>query len=312
MIGDVLNYASKLNWALFPVDPRDKKPHQTGGLKDNGEPYRLRWGSCATHDERILRQWWRQWPNANIGLACKRSGLVVIDADVEGAANWSKFEADHALPITVTANTPSGGKHIIYRAVEGVLIGNRDLMNGVNVRGIKGDGGYIVIAPSIHPNGRIYQWAYGLGPFDVSIAPLPAVLIEALKPKPVSAVNLPEPIRSVVGNTYRERYAQRHFDFKLADVRNAASGHKHNTLNTASFTLGQFVGAGLLNELEVRQSLLSAIMASGFKDGQGEAERVIDDALRAGKANSGSLVIPSLTDSRMNQIRKAVSHERRR
>jgi len=70
----------------------------------------------------------------------------------------SKF-IDNTLPVTVTADTPSGGKHIIYRVIEGVTIGNRDLMKGVNMRGIKGDGGYIVIAPSIHPNGKVYKWA---------------------------------------------------------------------------------------------------------------------------------------------------------
>lgn len=306
MIGNVIEYASRLSWALFPVDPRDKKPHVTGGLKENGEPYRLRWGSCATSNVGILRNWWRQWPDANIGLACKRSGLVIIDADLEGSIGWAKFESDNALPATVTADTPSGGKHIIYRVVEGVVIGNRDLMNGVNVRGIKGDGGYVVIAPSIHPNGKTYAWAPGLSPFDIQVATLPDVLIQALKPKEIEVKEVPMPIRSAVGDGYRERYAQRHFDFKLADVRNATNGHKHNTLNTAAYALGQFVGAGLLVESEVRQALLSAATSNEIKDT--EADRVIGDGLRAGKANSRSLVIPTLTDSRMSQIRSAVNH----
>ncbi len=309
MIGEVIEYSTRFNWALFPVEPREKKPYKTGGLKDNGEPYRLRWGQCATSNVGILRNWWRQWPQANIGLACKRSGLIVVDADIEGAVGWAKFESDNTLPVTVTADTPSGGKHIIYRVIEGVTIGNRDLMKGVNMRGIKGDGGYIVIAPSIHPNGKVYKWAQGLGPHEIEIAPVPAVLIDALKPKLIEKKEIPMPVVTAVGNDYRARYAQRHFDFKLNDVRNAANGHKHNTLNTAAYALGQFVGAGLLNESEVKQALLSAIISSGFKDGQGEAERVINDGVRAGKANSASLVIPTLTDSRMNQIRQAVRHE---
>lgn len=308
MIGNVIEYATRHGWCLFPVEPNDKRPIRTGGINpNNGEPYRLRWGQCATNDPIILRRWWKQWPDANIGLACKPSGLVIIDADVEGLESWIQFSADNTLPDTVTQNTPSGGCHIIFRAVEGVTIGNRDLMKGVNVRGIKGDGGYVVIAPSIHPNGKIYTWSYGLGPSEIEIAPLPAALIEALKPKPIIIQETPMPIREAVGNTYRERYAQRHFDFKLHDVREAQNGHKHNALNTAAFALGQFAGAGLLTESEVRQALLSAATSNGIKDT--EADRVIHDGLIAGKAQSRLLVIPTLTDVRLNQIRQAVRHE---
>ena len=307
MIGNVIEYATRYRWAMFPVEPCDKRPMPTGGLKDNGEPYRLRWGQCATAEIEPLKRFWRQWPDANIGLACKPSGLVIIDADTEGLQAWTIFCADHALPETVTANTPSGGCHVIYKAVAGVTIGNHDLMRGVNVRGIKGDGGYVVIAPSIHPNGKQYSWSYGLGPDEVEIAPLPAPLIEALQPRPVIIHEIPMPIREAVGNTYRERYAQRHFDFKLSDVRSAQNGHKHNALNTSAFALGQFVGHGLLSEGEVRQALLSAATGNGIKDT--EAERVINDGLRSGIRDKHLLQIPTLTDARMSQIRSAVRHE---
>lgn len=307
MIGNVIEYATKYNWFLFPVQPHDKRPIETGGINPkNGEPYRLRWGQCATNDVSTLRRWWKQWPNANIGLACKRSGLVIIDAD-EGLPAWIKFSADKNLPDTVMANTPRDGCHIIYRAVEGVTIGNRDLMDGVNVRGIKGDGGYVVIAPSIHPNGKTYSWAYGFAPGEIEIAPLPDALIEALKPKPIAVQETPMPIREAVGNSYRERHAERMLGFKLSDVRSAQNGHKHNALNTAAFILGQYVGQKLLSENEVRQSLISAATSNGFKDT--EAERVIHDGLQAGIRDSHQLQIPTLTDSRMNQIRAAVSHE---
>jgi hypothetical protein len=308
MIGEVIEYATRYRWAMFPVEPREKKPVQTGGINPkNSEPYRLRWGQCATDDIATLKRFWKQWPTANIGLACKRSGLVIIDADLEGLQDWVKFSAENSLPDTVTANTPRNGCHVIYRAVEGVTIGNRDLMTGVNVRGIKGDGGYVVIAPSIHPNGKTYSWAYGLGPDEIEIAPIPVSLIEALKPKEIIIQETPMPIRDAVGNSYRERYAQRRFDFKLRDVRDAANGHKHNTLNTAAFALGQFVGQGLLSESEVRQALLSAATGNGISEG--EADRVIHDGLNSGIRDKHLLQIPTLTDSRMNQIRSAVRHE---
>jgi putative DNA primase/helicase len=306
MIGKVIEYATRYKWSLFPVEPRNKRPIPTGGKKDNGDVFRLRWGQCATNDLNILRRWWQQWPDANIGLACKRSGLVIIDADVEGLQAWTHFSAKYNLPETVTANTPSGGCHIIYRAVDGVTIGNRDLMNGVNVRGIKGDGGYVVIAPSIHPNGKTYTWTYGCGPSEIDIAILPMALIEALKPKQIKAEYVPLPVRDAVGTTYQERYAQKQLDWKISDVQSAQNGHKHNALNVAAYILGQFVGRRLLSEREVTSVLLAAAINNGVKDT--EAERVINDGLRSGVRDSGSLIIPTLTDVRLKSIRQAVSH----
>jgi len=303
MIGtDAIEYASKLKWSIFPVEPREKKPYPTGGRKENGEPFRLRWGKCATNDLRMIRQWWRQWPNANIGLACKHSGLIIIDADEEGAEGWAKFEAIHHLPVTVTQITPRNGKHIIYRAIDGITIGNHDLMNGVNVRGIKGDGGYVVIAPSIHPNGKRYEWAGGLSPYETEIAVIPQALIDALKKTELPPT--PAPIIRVIGDAV----AQRVFEWKVKDVQIAPQGHKHNVLNTSAYILGQYIGNGLLPEHDVRQALLSAAIANQHRSA--EAERVINDAIAAGKSNSRELRLPSRTDSRMNQIRSAVNHGR--
>ena len=250
----------------------------------------------------MIRQWWRQWPNANIGLACKHSGLIIIDADEEGAEGWAKFEAIHHLPVTVTQITPRNGKHIIYRAIDGITIGNHDLMNGVNVRGIKGDGGYVVIAPSIHPNGKRYEWAGGLSPYETEIAVIPQALIDALKKTELPPT--PAPIIRVIGDAV----AQRVFEWKVKDVQIAPQGHKHNVLNTSAYILGQYIGNGLLPEHDVRQALLSAAIANQHRSA--EAERVINDAIAAGKSNSRELRLPSRTDSRMNQIRSAVNHGR--
>jgi putative DNA primase/helicase len=64
----------------------------------------------------------------------------------------------------------------------------RDLRNSAGriARGVdvRGDGGYIVVPPSIHPNGRAYRWIPGRALGDLPRAPLAPELIAVLRPQP--------------------------------------------------------------------------------------------------------------------------------
>jgi hypothetical protein len=109
----------------------------------------------------------------NVGVVCGH-GLVVIDCDVykpDGARSFAQLEA-HGLPATREAETGSGGRHLFYR-VSGP-VPSRPLVGypGIDV---KGDGGQVVVAPSIHPDsGRPYRWVN-----DLPVANVPGWL-EAL------------------------------------------------------------------------------------------------------------------------------------
>ena len=86
---------------------------------------------------------------------------MVIDLDVDeakdedGTATLRKWEDDNGkLPETATAVTGRGGLHMLYR-IDGEVRCSANPKLGVDVRG---DGGYIVAPPSIHPNGTQYAW----------------------------------------------------------------------------------------------------------------------------------------------------------
>lgn len=100
----------------------------------------------------------------NIGIVTGSvSGNVfVIDVDTgqgkQGMETLDQVQMAHDdLPITATAKTGSGGKHIFLRAPEGfsVKTDTNLIGNGIDVRG---EGGFVVAAPSRHASGRQYEY----------------------------------------------------------------------------------------------------------------------------------------------------------
>ena len=147
MLDAALSYAH-LGLAVFPLVEGAKNPATAKGFKN------------ASTDEKTVRTWWTRNPNYNIGIACG-NGTMVIDLDVDeakdedGTATLRKWEDDNGkLPETATAVTGRGGLHMLYR-IDGEVRCSANPKLGVDVRG---DGGYIVAPPSIHPNGTQYAW----------------------------------------------------------------------------------------------------------------------------------------------------------
>jgi hypothetical protein len=147
--GDLLAAALTLvehGLPVFPVKPRSKIPATLDGFKS------------ATVDPDQLRAWWGRWPDANIGVPTgAASGFVVLDVDARhgGVASFEKLRDQHRLPKTAQVLTGSGGFHYWFRCV-GELRNSAGLLgDGLDVRG---DGGYVVVPPSVHESGNPYEW----------------------------------------------------------------------------------------------------------------------------------------------------------
>jgi hypothetical protein len=135
---------------VFPCWPRKKEP----AIKDN-----LR---LAAIDETIIRRFWGAQGVYNIGVATGRaSGVWVLDVDAAegGEATLRELETKHgALPQTVESIT-GNNRHLWWRWPDGVDLRNwqiRDDLPGLDGRG---EGGYVMAPPSIHPSGRAYAWS---------------------------------------------------------------------------------------------------------------------------------------------------------
>jgi Bifunctional DNA primase/polymerase, N-terminal/Primase C terminal 1 (PriCT-1) len=138
----------RLGWSVIPVEPRGKHPL-------------IAWKVFQYRRAEVpeIAEWLRHWPDANIAVVTGViSGLVVLDLDPRHGAEASLERLRHehgALPDTVEATTGGGGRHL-YFAHPGEITSNRvGLAPGIDLRG---DGGYVVAPPSVHPNGEPYRW----------------------------------------------------------------------------------------------------------------------------------------------------------
>ncbi|HHV62226.1 MAG TPA: hypothetical protein GXX51_06270, partial [Firmicutes bacterium] len=173
-----LNYY-RLGWSIIPLQPKNKKP-----AVPSWESYQK---SRAAEEQ--IKRWWEGDSSFNIGIVTGAiSGIVVLDIDGdEGKASVKSL----SLPATPVAETGKGW-HYYFKHPGGQVPNAVGLLPHVDLRG---DGGYVVAPPSIHPSGRQYRWVDGLSPDDVDFAPLPDWVLERLGNRPrVAREVLAEPI----------------------------------------------------------------------------------------------------------------------
>lgn len=136
---------------IFPLAGRSKVPLTSNGFKS------------ATNDRSQIIKWWTKYPNANIGLVTgQENSLIVIDCDIntdtgeKGYSNLREWLGSRNidLPTTLCTGTGKGGIHIFYRITKPV----KSRIGFLSLVDIKADGGYVVAPPSIHPNGKRYEW----------------------------------------------------------------------------------------------------------------------------------------------------------
>ncbi len=139
-----LEYASQ-GLEVFPIKAGEKAPPLTqNGFKD------------ASTDPETIKRWWRQFPEANIGIRC--NGLLVADFDGKiGAESKAQLEAKFGkLLATWTIRTGGGtkaepkeqGLHYVYKAPKELNIRPGADKYGYPKFDIRANDSYIVAEPS--------------------------------------------------------------------------------------------------------------------------------------------------------------------
>jgi hypothetical protein len=143
-------------FSVLPLEPGGKAP--LGRLARQGF-------KSSSSDPAQVERWWDQEPEANLGIACAPSGIVVLDIDERNGG-----EIPSGLPETLTVGTP-GGAHFYFHHRDQTWQPSGTLGEGIDVKWA----GYVVAPPSQHPSGDLYRTA-----LQAPIAPLPQELEASL------------------------------------------------------------------------------------------------------------------------------------
>lgn len=117
--------------------------------RDNKSPYTAHGFKDATTDKIQIEKWWKEHPDALIGLPTgAQNGLLVVDCDEKhGKHGVAAFRVLVGRdPETFTVTTPTGGKHYYYRWSSACPTNSQDKLGyGIDVRS---EGGYVITVPS--------------------------------------------------------------------------------------------------------------------------------------------------------------------
>jgi bifunctional DNA primase/polymerase-like protein len=227
---------------------------------------------AATRDLATIERWWHTWPQANVAIACGApSGVVVIDIDAPSQV------PELLNPTTLCASTPSGGRHLYCRYVEGIR--NRVFDWGE----VRSTGLYVVAPPA---TGR--EWLN-----NSVIADVPENLAKIVPEAPTVTSLVPSGSWADAIADHRKTVARwsREESFALVAYRNAINRvlnakHRMIALNAETYALGRLVGRGWITQSDVVRGMEAASRHNGLiaKRGLEVVRAVILGALAKGAA----------------------------
>ena len=93
LLAAALEYAGR-GWRvmpLYPIAPDGGCPCESlGPCKPGKHPRISDWQTRATVDPKLIREWWRRWPDAGVGIVMgAQSGVIALDVDPRNGGDES-------------------------------------------------------------------------------------------------------------------------------------------------------------------------------------------------------------------------------
>jgi len=273
-------------------------------VENSKRPLISDWQNRATTNPLQIDSWWSEHPNANIGIACEVSNLIVIDLDTAKNATppspWRELGVkngedvfkeicsganDAQLFETYTVNTPSGGKHL-YFYDQNIPIKQGTEVNGWWRVDTRSKGGYIVAEGSKLVNAQTNKLeSYSSDGKNSVVLNIPTWLRDELVPKVIrqsivsqGVTNSPTPSGTP---KFSNELAQQVLTERCTSIRITPEGRRNQTLIKHATYIGKIIAQGSLDEAIAAKSLLEAALASGLT--HFEAVNAIKAGIKYGK-----------------------------
>jgi hypothetical protein len=272
-------------------------------VENSKRPLISDWQNRATTNPLQIDSWWSEHPNANIGIACEVSNLIVIDLDTSKGAvpsnPWNELgvkngedvfreicrkSGDSQLFETYSVKTPSGGKHL-YFFDQNIAIKQGTEVNGWWRVDTRSKGGYIVAEGSrlINSSNGVTDQYQSIG--NSVVLNFPTWLRDELSPRAnkenfVASSSIST--SSVASNQiFSREFAKQVLSERCTLVRNTPEGRRNQSLIKHATYIGKIISMGSLDEKFASDSLLEAAISSGLT--HFESVNAIKAGIRYGK-----------------------------
>lgn len=240
MLDAALSYAEK-GLPVFPCNSANKRPLTEHGFED------------ASVDPETIQAWWARWPNAMIGMPTgERTGFWALDVD-----DPTLFEGQRTVDFPTTRRCDTGkGYHLLFRFDPSAPVTNAQRhpkkgwpfaeLPGAEARG---QGGYVIVPPSVHPSGKRYAWHD-----DAPVAHAPDRLVAIVrKPRSSSKVD------GTASHADRDTpYGLAALQAECQSIRVASEGAQEAALNGGALKIGALVAGGEISRDTARSQLIAA------------------------------------------------------
>ena len=264
-----------------------------GECRDAGKHPRITgWRDLKLPDETKIVEWWRKWPNANIGIVTgPASGMWVLDVDPKNGGDEALAGIDPTRSLGMPdVRTPTGGSHYLFELPGDFLVTDRRgrLPKGIDVRG---EGGQVVAPPSVRRNeaGEIVEYTSAREGGELRQAP--PWLLDLIRPvgkvsretatggRETSASEVAAGVE--VSDVALSAYVRGAVEHEVQRVLDAGEGDRNNALNTAAFSLATMLAHDALTEAAIRDALSAAAEAIGLAPH--EIAKTLDSGIVAGR-----------------------------
>ena len=229
-----LGYIHTKSWPVFPVGA-DKAPLVKGGFKS------------ASRDPRMVKEWWRLYPEAGIGFAIPE-GVLVVDVDPRNGGSLPR-----GLPDTLTSKTRSDGTHSYFVVPAGLsFVGQA--ATGVDLK--SAGKGYVILPPT--PG---YAWVR-----QGQMKALPDSFVVDWERSTYPLANGDGETQPAAYLPWENgtRYGLAALQRAVAEIGTLGNGERHTRFNAIVFSLARLIAGGELREDASLQALHEAGLEVGL------------------------------------------------